>query len=96
MPDKDKPTLSPVQLACFGPGQRPNQTLIAAGIKMPCGYSVKADGRVDYWEEGVCDLAVRSNCYCYRCVGVWLGELGGSCAGRLHACVLVLRQPSNK
>jgi hypothetical protein len=34
--------------ACFGPGERLNHTLVAAGIKMPCGYSVK-DGHVSYW-----------------------------------------------
>jgi hypothetical protein len=34
--------------ACFGPGETLNQTLVAAGIKMPCGYSIK-DGTVSYW-----------------------------------------------
>jgi hypothetical protein len=34
--------------ACFGPGERLNHTLVAAGIKMPCGYSVN-DGVVSYW-----------------------------------------------
>jgi hypothetical protein len=33
--------------ACFGPGERLNHTLVAAGIKMPCGYSVK-NGHVSY------------------------------------------------
>lgn len=53
-----------VQAACFGPGQRINHTLVAAGLKMPCGYDVQA-GLVSYWEEAVCELALRSNCYCY-------------------------------
>jgi hypothetical protein len=32
---------------------------------MPCGYSVQPNGTVDYWEEGVCEVSLRSNCYCY-------------------------------
>lgn len=32
---------------------------------MPCGYAVKPDGLVSYWEEAVCELSLRSNCYCY-------------------------------
>jgi hypothetical protein len=39
--------------------------LLHAGLKMPCGYSVQPDGTVDYWEEGVCEVSLRSNCYCY-------------------------------
>lgn len=34
--------------ACFGPGEQLNHTLVAAGIKMPCGYSVRG-GQVRYW-----------------------------------------------
>jgi hypothetical protein len=32
---------------------------------MPCGFAVAPDGSVEYWEEAVCELSLRSNCYCY-------------------------------
>jgi hypothetical protein len=78
-----------VQAVCFGPGEAVNQTLVAAGLKMPCGYAVKPGGLpsslVDYWEEAVCSLAVQANCYCYAldrqstrgywCVAGGMGQL---------------------
>lgn len=35
VPDGDRDYLSTVQLSCFGPGQRVNQTLVAAGAFLP-------------------------------------------------------------
>ncbi|WIA11722.1 hypothetical protein OEZ85_011817 [Tetradesmus obliquus] len=62
--------------ACFGPGEQLNHTLVAAGIKMPCGYSVRG-GQVRYWEENACRETITSNCYCYAINKV--GWSGGYC-----------------
>jgi len=65
VPDDQQHILASVQLSCFGPGQRINHTLVAAGLKMPCAYTVTQSGYVDYWEEAACEVSLRSNCYCY-------------------------------
>ena len=51
--------------ACFGPGETYDFDAIRQRKKLPCQYSLNANGTVDYWEEHGCDVLLRSNCYCF-------------------------------
>lgn len=58
---------------------------------MPCAYTIRPDGKVDYWEEAVCALSLHANCYCYS---INAQQGGGYCipgyktAGSIHVSTL--------
>lgn len=45
--------------ACWGPGEVWDIKLALGRGKLPCSYSVNANGTIDYWEEHACDSIVK-------------------------------------
>jgi hypothetical protein len=51
---------------CFKSSEPYNDTLVAAGAKLPCGYALHPSCKtVTYWEEAACPETLLTNCYCY-------------------------------
>ncbi len=58
--------------ACWGPGEAVSTADMVAGRKLPCYYSVAADGRsIDYWEENACDTVLKVSAHAMRAVYNW-------------------------